>query len=139
MTFYRKYTADVYVYALGVCGAASVFLLRPHNMHKSLVVSSQDGEGQLAYSRESSAQVEEMTRAWQEVSGAGSLLHSPSLATLAATPASGKPAYTHTHVRALPFNRGRSHAACPSETEKTLLWVLFLFFIRQNFSDKINK
>lgn len=47
--------------------------------------------------------------------------------------------HTHTHTRALPFNRGRTHAACPSETEKTLLWVLFPFFIRQNFSDKINK
>lgn len=81
--------------------AACAASLRPHNTHKCFVVSSQDGEGQLDYSRESSAQVEEMTRAWQEVSGAGSLLHSPSLATLAATPVSGKPAYTHTRARAL--------------------------------------
>lgn len=89
--------------ATSACGAASNLLLRADNTAKSLAVSSRDGEGQLENSRESCAQVEEMTRAWQEVSAAGSLLQSPSLEPLAATPAPGKVARaharTHTHLR----------------------------------------
>lgn len=109
-------------------------------MRTCVVVSSQDGGGQLDYSRESGAQVEEMTRAWQEVSGAGSLLHRTIVSDFSGDTCIWQTrVHTHTRARALPFNRGRTHAACPSETEKTLLWVLFLFFIRQNFSDKINK
>lgn len=135
VVFYRIYDRrDVHrkrrPHATSTCGSASNLLLRADNAAKCLVVASQDGEGQLGNSRESGAQVEEMTRAWQEVSAAGSRLQSPSLATLAPTPAPGKLAHLRSAVE-------RSHAACPSETEETMQRLAFLFFIRLNFPDKI--
>lgn len=72
---------------------------------------SQDGEGQLENSRESGAQVEEMTRAWQEVSATGSRLRGLSLAS---TPAPGTLSHTHTPA----FERSALEGValrCPSE------------------------
>lgn len=122
--------------AMSTCCAASNLLPRADNMAKYLVVSSRDGEGQLENSRESGAQVEEMTRAWQEVSAAGSLLQSPSLAMLAATPAPGKltRALTHTHLRS---TVEELTLRVLRKTEETLQWFLFLFFLSvQTFQTK---